>query len=486
MAWSSLKNGASLSALALAATFAWTATADAGGFALRQHSAYYQGMAFAGAATGAGSASSMFWNPATVTEFQGRRFEGHVTGVLTSSTVEADNALIPFNNLLLGPDAIDTGAPFSDSGDIGGFAVVPATYTIIQLTDKLYFANSNNAPFGLGSDQDDDWSGRFHGTESGLRTFTVNPTVAYRFNDMFSAAAGVQVMYSFAKLENRSASPVLANALGAGAPPLNSIAVFDSQLNGAGWGVGFTLGATLKPTSSTTIGIGFRSAVDLTLEGDVDLYNGELLVGAPTGLAPGGAVPGQSIEAEADVTLPEMITLSVAQDITERLTVMGTVEWTNWSRLDELRVKSQGSGRTLQLTTFDWNDGWYFAAGAEYDATERLTVRAGAGYEITPVPDSGRTVRITDEDRIWLSAGASFQATDRISIDLGYSHIFIEDGDINRPNSNEAGPGDGALFVGTAEDQSVDLFSLSANIQFGGNPIFAGRNSPVEGAVFKP
>ncbi|MEP2581037.1 MAG: outer membrane protein transport protein, partial [Roseibium sp.] len=53
-------------------------TAHAGGFALREQSAYFQGMSFAGYGTTGGGISSMYWNPASLMGAQqGLTVEAH-------------------------------------------------------------------------------------------------------------------------------------------------------------------------------------------------------------------------------------------------------------------------------------------------------------------------------------------------------------------------------------------------------------------------
>lgn len=61
------------------------AAANAGGFALREQSAYGQGSSFAGIAAG-GALSSMFWNPATITQFNGKTVEQVVTGIMPNAS----------------------------------------------------------------------------------------------------------------------------------------------------------------------------------------------------------------------------------------------------------------------------------------------------------------------------------------------------------------------------------------------------------------
>src|SRR5215207_3903500 len=54
--------GTSLGAIALGTA------AQAGGFFIHEQSTYFQGTSFAGAAAGGPALSSMFWNPATITQ----------------------------------------------------------------------------------------------------------------------------------------------------------------------------------------------------------------------------------------------------------------------------------------------------------------------------------------------------------------------------------------------------------------------------------
>ena len=58
-----------------------TVSANAGGFAVHEQSAYFQGMSFAGAAAG-GDLSGMFWNPAVMTQFAGINSYTSISAIL--------------------------------------------------------------------------------------------------------------------------------------------------------------------------------------------------------------------------------------------------------------------------------------------------------------------------------------------------------------------------------------------------------------------
>lgn len=447
--------------------------ASAGGFALREQGIHYQGMSFAGNAAGGASPASMFWNPATITQHPGISFEANGTVIWPQSEIEVDEALYPFLGLPVVGDA--------NSGEIGGPAFVPSTYSVYQATERVFLGLSVNGPFGLATDAEDDYQGRFHGVYSDLRTYAATPTIAYQANEMVAVGFGLQIVYGEAELTGRTPVQFLpAGVVG----PFPALVTADSELEGDDWGVGFTAGVTVTPSPDTTIGLGFRSAVDLNLEGEIEVDEYGLVLATPSGAREGGAVaqPRRRFDAQADVTLPEIVTLSLRHQVNEAFAATGTVEWTNWSRFDELRVRDRRGG-TLTLGDQDWDDGWFFALGGEYAWSDRLTFRAGAAYEMSPVRDEVRTPRIPDADRVWLSLGASFEATDRLSFDVAYSHLFVEDGAIDRANANDIGRGDGARLRARAEDQSVDIFGVALRYKLGGEPIFIEPQPMVAPAV---
>ena len=87
-------------------------------------------------------------------------------------------------------------------------------------------------------------------------------------------------------------------------------------------------------------------------------------------------------------------------------------------------------GATTSLP-FHYNDGWFFSVGAEYQWNDRLTVRAGIGYEISPVTDDVRMPLLPDNDRMWFSVGATWQVCKTLHFDFAYSHLFVQDTSIN-------------------------------------------------------
>ena len=400
-----------------------TAQAGAGSFGIREQSPYGQGTSFAGVAAG-GALSSMFWNPATLTQVPGIQSETAVSG------------LLPYSAHNPGPGSV-LGA-FGGTTNTAEGAFVPASYLSYQYSPNLWFGLSINAPFGLSLNFPDRWAGRdFAAGPTNLHTYNATPSIAYRFNDWLSVGAGVQIEY---------ATETLTRGLGT-TPGLEAV------IKGNGWGYGFTAGATLTPTPTTTIGLGWRSFIDQKV--DSTLNTSALLP-----LTTAGPV-------NTTVKAPDTVSLGIRQRLDPLWTVMATAEWSNWSRIGTSVWTAPGGPATVLgfpvTLPFQYKDGWFFSGGAEYKWTDRLTVRGGIGYEISPIKDQVREPLIPDNDRFWASIGATWQVFRGLHFDLAYSHIWVKDPTINISAGSGNPwfiPGGTAPYVGTA-NAHVDIFSGS-------------------------
>src|SRR6266852_6472693 len=237
-----VKSGcATLLASAVALVPVMAIKANAGAFGLREQSTVGQGDAFAGVAAG-GALSSMFWNPATMTQTPGFGIEGNGTGILANADQHplAGSTLLPLG--------------FGGAGDWGSPALLLSGYSTWQINPNLWIGLSTNSPFGLSTSFPDSWAGRNYALGSSLMTYNATPSVAWRINEWLSVGLGVQLQYGRADV-NLGLTPI---------PPTHV------NLNGTGWGFGLTAGLTVTPGPNTTIGIGWRSAVDQKIDGSLN------------------------------------------------------------------------------------------------------------------------------------------------------------------------------------------------------------------------
>ncbi|GHB32002.1 membrane protein [Pseudovibrio japonicus] len=413
---------ASLSSLLIASS------AYGGAFAVREQSSWYQGLSFAGNATHSKSLSSMYWNPATMTGHEGWQGETSQTVVFPNATVSLDVATID----LIGIPIVDV--PYS-SGDIGVDAWVPASYSTWQANDRVTLGVSTNAPFGFETKPRIEWAGQTYARSSRVLTVNVTPMASVKLTEKFSVGAGVQVEYIQVRLKSAAGVPPIVPKA-----PTVELRGEDNNL-----GVGATLGALFRPWEGTQFGIGYRSPIEHNLKGR---------------LVVGGDPP---LPIRATIVMPETVTVSFQQELTEEWRGMGTFEWTHWSRFGTFPVFNL-QGQMVADLPFQYNDGYFLSLGTEYDFHQRVTGRFGLAYEWSPIDEHNRTPRLPDSNRFWLSAGLSYFHNEWIEVDVGYSHLFPESSNIN---INPAHPAyEGITIQGPVKNTHVDIVSVGGRLKF--------------------
>jgi len=397
---------------------------QAAGFALIEQSASGMGNAFAGGSAIAEDASTIFFNPAGMTYIEGTQAVGALHLIKPSAE---------FNNQ---GSVKATGLPplGSEGGDAGDLAFVPNLYFKMDINDSVKFGVGVNAPFGLKTEYDNDWLGRFQGVKSELKTVNINPALAFKVNDQLSLGFGLSAMWIEAELTS---------AVNLGASERTS------KVKGDDWGFGFNLGAIFQATEDTRIGVAYRSKVEQHLDGDVkfSISNG------PT---PNGGV-------KADVTLPETFSVSAFSRLNDTWDLMGDVTWTRWSQFQELAIY-RDSGALLSKTVENWDNTMRYSVGVNYHYSDAIKLRAGFAYDEEAISDQFRTVRIPGNDRKWLSLGAGWQVSPNSKLDVGYAHLFISDTKIDDNQTTAVPLGKGR--VRGEYDASVDILSFQYTHNF--------------------
>jgi long-chain fatty acid transport protein len=428
----------SIAAFILGGVSLFPAPADAGGFSVREQSTTFLGSAFAGSAAG-GDISSIYWNSAATAISPGCNMASSYSLVLGSSDVTAEAGL--FAGLT------------PRSTDVGSDALVPASYLTCQITDKLFAGLALNSPFGLLTKPDDlGWAGSPIAVTSKVFSANANPTLAYRLTPALTLGVGLQVEYFRLRLNHGSFNSPLG--------PLAGTRSFEAD----DWGVGGTAGVLWQPLPGTSLGVGYRSAIGLDVSG-------------PFRRGPGLTTgPALATEAEAGLTLPEEVTFSFRQVVAPGWTLLGTVEWQNWSRLGDVAAVSSGCGSAgvCEVLNLNWRDGWFYALGAEYAYSPALVLRAGVAYEVSPIEDRTRDILVPDSNRVFLGLGASYKYSEQIILDFAYSHIFFEDAPFciasaaaNKGSTHcNSGTPPAAVLLRGDSDTSVDIVSLGLRYRF--------------------
>jgi long-chain fatty acid transport protein len=425
----------------LAATLScFSSQVFASGFAVTEKSASAQGNSYAGFAASAEDASTVWANPAGMMKLQGNQIVAVGHFIVPQSTFDNQGSRFANGDDLTGDNDDDA---FAD-------AFVPNFYWVTAVSEDMKFGLGINAPYGLVTDYDDTWVGRYHAVLSDLKTVNFNPSIAMQVNNKASIGFGLNIMLVDVNL---TSAVDFGSLLGTPGEADGFADLQGDNLTGIDdLSYGFNLGLMYDITPQTTLGVSYRSEMDVDVEGDADFK-------VPATAAPvlsSGAFVDTGLY--ASITLPQSLSVSVAHDY-GNLKVLADITWTAWSSFEELRIKYRNPNQPDSVTTEEWEDTFRYSLGVDWKYTDKVTLRTGVAFDEAAVPSAERrTPRIPGNDRTWLSFGGTYVISQQFTIDVGYSHLFISDTDMNNTFESSQ-PALAATLTGTYEDVSADILS---------------------------
>ncbi|QPR55881.1 OmpP1/FadL family transporter [Aeromonas allosaccharophila] len=377
----------------------------AAGFQLAEQSATGLGRAFAGEAAIADNASVLSRNAAAMTRFDQMALSGGAIYVSPDVNIEGKTA-----GLLTHADAT--------AYDIAAAAWVPNAYLIIPLNEQWRLGFSATSYYGLGVKMPDNYSAGHFGNVSDIKTMDLGTSLAYRINEMWSIGAGISAIQGEGEV---------GGVFNVGPHKIVK------HLEGDGWALGWNAGVLLTPSQSTRVGLSYRHDTTLTLEGNAQGANG-LTPYEDTG--------------RLDLPLPATAELALFHQLTDKLALHGSLNWTNWSKFVQLEAELDHQG-SMHIKDEHWEDSWRYAVGMTYQVTPQWQLRSGVAYDASPVPADRRTISIPDADRLWYSLGMGYQFTPNLTVDLGLT--LIDGKKVDVTEKMDLLPGITSTFQGTSE-----------------------------------
>ncbi len=441
------------------------------GFQLNENSASSLGNALAGGAAFTDDVSGMWWNPAALSSFP--RTQGAAAlHVITPSIKFGNNASLPATNQPLG----------GDGGDAGGFNFVPNMYLVVPINPQFAFGLGVNAPFGLTTEYDDGWLGRYQALKSQIQTINVNPALSWRVSPQFSVGVGANYQQVKATLTNNVnySAALLSAAAGAGIAPgsatFNAIAQATPGLDSKAtvtaddYAWGWNVGLMWDVTPQFRLGVGYRSEIKYNASGNIGFDNPTVTLapGTPPQLAGTIAALSAGVNSKAlygrgvtaDITLPQIFNISAHWQVDPKWELMADAQYTGWSSIPQLAFVSSAPP-PLPATPLNWDDSWKVAVGASYRYNDKWKARAGVAFDQTPVTNDP-TVRLPDSDRWWLAVGGEYKPNPNWKFDAGLVYIFADSPSFNQNQGSTAANG----LVNGSYDASVVIFSLQATYTF--------------------
>ena len=396
---------------------------SAAGFQLLEQNASGLGNAYAGSAAVAENASTIFYNPAGMTQLKDREISGGLVAVGTSFKF-TDNG-----------SSVGQLAGAGNGGDGGGWGFLPNGYLSWALNKDLYVGVGVGAPFGLKTEYSNPWIGAAQSTKFDVKTYNINPSIAYRVNEVVSVGAGL----NWQRMSTEYTRQVAVAGPGPSSIFVNSPLKLNLDGDSWGWNVGGLF--TLSP--ATKVGISYRSTVNYDLTGNINVTGPNAAVNA-----------GGTSSAKANVKLPDLFILSATQQLSDKWQMLGDVSWTGWSsipKIDVIRTSGAAAGTTAQSLNTNFRDTFRVALGANYQYTDAIKLKFGVAYDQTPVQsDSSRLVSLPDNDRTWFSVGTQWTPSKGSTVDFGVAYLYLKDANIN---NDQRAVGQG-LVSGTYNDSA--------------------------------
>jgi long-chain fatty acid transport protein len=407
------------------------------GFALYEGSA--RGNSLGGAMVGrADDPSALYYNPAGITQLPGMQFMAGATFIMPATDVNIHHQ-----------------GTWTRTSAEDNVWYPPHIYATYQFNDSLWFGLAAFSPFGLGTEFESTWLGRYNNYEAVIQTLNINPNVAFKITDKLSAAAGLDFMYF--DLTYKKKIPDYSQLT----TPFymrNAALDVDSTLEGDSWGYGWNLGLHYKPFDWMSIGLAYRSEVNQTLDGTADFTKSMYSKYPATFYNDTGA--------SGSVVLPAELFMGVNFKVLPRLTWEVGAVWTQWSSYQELKIKfdqpvaylSDGTGISTSTATKHWRNVWRLNTGLEYKALDWLDLRLGYVWDQEPSRDEYVDYLVPASNRHMICSGLGFH-WNNWTFDVSYTYLIIDSRNVF--NSTASG-----VYTSTFENGDAHLIGVSVSYKF--------------------
>jgi long-chain fatty acid transport protein len=311
----------------------------------------------------------------------------------------------------------------------------------------LRFGVSLGSYFGLGLDYGDTWMGRYYVQNAELLSLGVNPSVAYKINDWLSVGGGATVLYG--KLTQEA-------AVNNSAPPVRDPNDGKLKINSEDVGYGYNFGVLLEPGKDTRIGITYRSKIDLKFN---DIASAVGVTG-PIGGRIAEMINSGNIG--LGMTVPQAVTVSAYQQLSDQWAVMANVGWQAWSQFGNVSVDLSTPAVTgSRAINAGFDDTWHGALGAHYRIAEPWLLMAGFAYDTSPVKDENRSAALPLDRQIRYATGVEYTVNKDITVGFAYTFVDLGKAKVNQNRGPLAGN-----LVGEYSTNYVSAYGLNMNWKF--------------------
>lgn len=300
----------------------------------------------------------------------------------------------------------------------GTFAVVPNMHYAAPITKNLVFGLSVVSPFGLKTDYEEDTFIRYVATKTSLQVVDFSPSIGFALNEYLSVGLGFDSQHARGEFD-----------LIGGAIAARNDSTATNIVSGNAYG--FHLGVLYQFSPATRIGLAYQSQVRHHLAGD-SKFEGPLANDADGGRQ-------ESENLKVTTTLPPTTTLSAFHSFNPAWDLMGSIIYTKWDAVRNLILqnvagvdsRNEASDTIVVVIPENYRNTWNYSLGANYHVNKQWFIRTGIGFDETPSNNQDRNIELPDSNRFVTAFGWHYQPTKCLGLDMGWTHFFAKDTNIN-------------------------------------------------------
>lgn len=442
-----------------------TGQALAEGYKLFEQSVSSMGNAYAGRGAQITDASLVYSNPAALSQLPTAQWSGGLN-LITADTRYQDVTAASAN-----------GAPVvgRSQGENSLTEVVPFVFYTNKLSDKLSYGVGFYVPFGLSSDYDNNWAGRYFADETSIQVLALQGSVAYALTPDWSIGAGFSVNHAEGTLSKYKDH----NGLCETGSRINAIyqrdvynaAYCDShyEVSGDDVAAGYSLGVHGQPLRGLKFAVVYHSELKFGLTGDSTITNtpitGANVAGSPNYLVIAPQLPAidkatgklavnprLQEASQLKLTTPANLLFSLDQQLSKDWSWQASINWTGWSAFKNIEIVSNDAAPSISLSTSQpqnlakpgyigyipeyWRDSWSTALGLTWQYQPDLQLKTGVAYDENPITQSHKTARVPTADRLWWTIGANWTIDSHWTLDLAYGYMWMSTLSINEHEFN--------------------------------------------------
>lgn len=358
----------------------------AGGFQVSLHSAQNVGMGLVGTSLSS-SPSCIFYNPGAL---------AMVPGIVNvSGGVNLFMVKTKFRN-----DSLD----YSTTNKFGiNFPFY--FYASVKFLKRFAFGIGAYTPYGSATVYDNDWYGRYVIQKAKLTAIYIQPTVSVNLFDKVGIGAGL--VYAIGMLEQDIALDF--KLFG---QPDGQVCVEKNIYNA----FGFNVGILVKPIDRLSIGISYRSKVNMKFDlGDVTFNNIPVFL---ANMFPAGE------KFSTEIPLPANLNFGVHFNITKDWLINAQFDYTFWKVYDTTFIDFDSNTVILQdqKVTNKYTNSWAVRLGTSYDY-KIFTFRLGGYYDNTCIQEDQVHPQDPGNSHYGITGGLSIRPINNLSIDIGYLYL---------------------------------------------------------------